>query len=41
MAHFMTEMININSFYKSKDNFRLIKRESSNRKNMGGEKDEF
>ena len=26
---------------KSKNNFRLVKRESSNRKNMNGEKDEF
>ena len=38
---FMMEMININSFHKSKNNFRLIKRKSSNRKNMGCEKDEF
>ena len=38
---FMIEMININSFHKSKNNFRLIKRKSSNRKNMDGENDEF
>ena len=37
---FMIEMININSFYKSKNNFRLTKTESFNRKNMYGEKDE-
>ena len=37
----MMEIININSFYKSKNNFRLIKRETSNRKNMDDEKDEF
>ena len=37
----MIEMININSFHKSKNNFRLIKRKSSNRKNMDGENDEF
>ena len=34
-------MININSFHESKNNFRLIKRESSDRKNMDGEKAEF
>ena len=34
-------MINNNFFYKTKNNFRLIKRESSSRKNMDGEKDEF
>ena len=34
-------MINIDSFYQSKNNFRLTKRESSNPKNMVGEKDEF
>ena len=34
---FMIEMININSFHKSKNNFRLIKRKSSNRKNMDSE----
>ena len=38
---FMIEMININSFHKSKNNFRLIKRKSSNRKKMDGEDDEF
>ena len=38
---FMIEMININSFHKSKNNFRLIKRKSSNRKNMDRENDEF
>ena len=38
---FMTEMININSFHKSKSNFGLIKRKSSNRKNMDDENDEF
>ena len=38
---FMIEMININSFHKSKSSFRLIKRKSSNRKNMDGENDEF
>ena len=38
---FMIEMINISSFYKSKNNFRLTKTESFNRKNMYGEKDEF
>ena len=37
----MIEMININSFHESKNNFRLIKRESSDRKNMDGEKAEF
>ena len=37
----MTERININSFYKSKNNFRLIKRASSKRKNLDGEKDVF
>ena len=30
-------MINISSFHKSKNNFRLIKRKSSNQKNMDGE----
>ena len=30
----MIEMISINSFHESKNNFRLIKRKSSNRKNM-------
>ena len=34
-------MIDFSSFYKSKNNFRLIKRKSSNRKNMDGENDEF
>ena len=34
-------MINISSFYKSENKFRLMKSESSNRKNMDGEKDEF
>ena len=38
---FMIEMININSFHESKNNFRLIKRKSSNRKSMDGENDEF
>lgn len=38
---FMIEMININSFHKSRNNFHLITRKSSNRKNMDGEKDEF
>ena len=38
---FTIEMINISSFRKSKNNFCLIKRKSSNRKNMGGENDEF
>ena len=38
---FTIEMINISSFHKSKNNFRFIKRKSSNRKNMGGENDEF
>ena len=38
---FMIEMININSFHKSKNNFRLIKRKSSNRKNMDRKNDEF
>ena len=38
---FMIEMININSFHKSKNNFRLIKRKSSNRKNMDSENDDF
>ena len=33
-------MININSFQKSKNNFRLLKR-SSDRKNVDGENDEF
>ena len=37
----MIEMININSFPKSKNNFRLIKRKSYNQKNMDGENDEF
>ena len=37
----MIEMININSFYESKNNFCLIKRESSNKNNMVGERDEF
>ena len=37
----MIEMININLFHESKNNFRLIKRESSDRKNMDGEKAEF
>ena len=37
----MIEMININSFHKSKNNFRSIKRKSSNRKTMDGENDEF
>ena len=36
----MIEMININSFQKSKNNFRLLKR-SSDRKNVDGENDEF
>ena len=35
---FMIGMISINSFHKSKNNFRRI---SSNQKNMDGEKDEF
>ena len=30
----MIEMISINSFHESKNNVRLIKRKSSNRKNM-------
>ena len=38
---FMIEMININSFHKSENNFRLIKRKSSNRKNMDSENDDF
>ena len=38
---FMIEMININSFHKSKNQSCLIKRKSSNRKNMYGENDEF
>ena len=38
---FMIEMINISSFHRSKNNFRLIKRKSFNRKNMDGESDEF
>ena len=37
----MIEMINITFFQKSKNNFRLIKRKSSNRKNMEDENDEF
>ena len=37
----MIEKININSIHESKNYFRLIKRKSSNRKNMDGEKDEF
>ena len=32
MKQFMIEIVNINSFRKSKNNFCLIKRESSNRK---------
>ena len=37
----MVEMINI-SFYESNNNFRLVKRESSNlKKTIGDEKDEF
>ena len=35
---FMIGMIRINSFHKSKNNFR---RKSSNQKNMDGENDEF
>ena len=34
-------MININSFYESKNNFRFRKRESPNQRNMDGEKDAF
>ena len=34
----MIEMINTISFYESKNNFRLIKRESSNQKYMDSEK---
>ena len=37
---FTIEMINISFFHKSKNNFRLIKRKSCNRKNMDGENDE-
>ena len=38
---FMIDMINVNSFHESKNIFRLLKRKSSNRKNMVGENDEF
>ena len=38
---FMIGVVNINSLHKSKNNFRLVKRKSSNWKNMDGEKDEF
>ena len=38
---FVIEMINMSSFHKSKNNFRLLKRKSSNRKNLDGENDEF
>ena len=38
---FLIEMININSFHKSKNNFCLIKRKSCNRKNMDSENDDF
>ena len=37
----MIEIFNINSFHKSKNSFGLIKRKSSNQKNMDGENDEF
>ena len=38
---FIIEMININSFHKTKNNVRMIKRKSSNRKYMDGKNDEF
>ena len=38
---FTKEMMQISFFDKSKNNFRLIKRKSSDRKNMDGENDEF
>ena len=38
---FTIEMIKISFFDESKNNFRLIKRKSSDRKNMDGENDEF
>ena len=38
---FMIEMININSFHESKNNFPLIRRKCSNRKNKDGEDDKF
>ena len=38
---FTIEMINIVFFHKSKNNFRLIKRKNSDRKNMDDENDEF
>ena len=38
---FTKEMMQISFFHKSKNNFRLIKRKSSDRKNMDGENDEF
>ena len=37
---FYIEMINVSSFHKSKNNFRLIKK-NFNRKNMDGENNEF
>ena len=37
----MIEMININSFHESKNNFPSIKRKSSNQKNMFVVNDEF
>ena len=37
----MIEMIKINSFHESKNNFRLIKNESCNQKDMNDEKHEF
>ena len=38
---FTKEMMQISFFDKSKNNFRLMKRKSSDRKNMDGENDEF
>ena len=38
---FTIEMNNTSFFNKSKNNFRLVKRKSSNRKNMDGENNKF